>query len=71
MGVLSVQQTCGTLAVLRPGDTLLETCTTIAYMCKYGWEKVRGGSYCNVAMEKEPAAIQKAKHYQRDPKESV
>ena len=54
---------------IQQGDTLLETCTTIAYMCKYSWERVRGGSYCNVAMEKEPACISKAKHYQRDPKE--
>ncbi len=48
---------------IRQGDTLLETCTTIALMCKHGWEKVRGGSYCNVEMCKPPACISKALHY--------
>ncbi len=48
---------------VRPGCTLLETLTTIAYMCKHGWEKVRGGSYCNVEMLKPPACISKARHF--------
>ena len=47
----------------RQGDTLLETCLTIALMCKHGWEKVRGGSYTTVEMLKCPAAITKAMHY--------
>ena len=49
--------------MVRPGDTLLETCITIALMCKHGWEKVRGGSYTTVEMLKCPAAITKAMHY--------
>jgi predicted GIY-YIG superfamily endonuclease len=47
----------------RAGDTTLENCITIAMMCKYGWEKVRGGSYCNVEMLKQPACIAKARHF--------
>jgi len=42
---------------------MLETCMTVAMMCRYGWEKVRGGSYCNVEMNKAPACISKAQHY--------
>ena len=49
--------------MVKPGDTLLETCITISLMCKYGWERVRGGSYCNVEMQKAPACITKAMHY--------
>ena len=48
---------------VRQGDTLLETCTTIALMATHGWEKVRGGSYCNIDMCKAPAALAKAMHY--------
>ena len=48
---------------VRPGDTILETVTTVALMCKHGWEKVRGGSYCCVEMSKPPACISKALHY--------
>ena len=47
---------------VSPGGTMLENATTIAMMCRYGWENVRGGSYCNVDM-KIPACIAKAKHY--------
>ncbi len=42
---------------------MLETCTTVAMMCRYGWERVRGGSYCTVEMSKPPACIAKAQHY--------
>ena len=48
---------------VRPGDTLLETLTTVALMAMHGWEKVRGGSYCHVDMAKPPACIAKALHY--------
>jgi len=48
---------------VRPGDTLLETLTTIAMMCEKGWEKVRGGSYCHVEMPMKPRCIAKAMHY--------
>ena len=48
---------------VRPGSTLLENCITVQLMCKHGWEKVRGGSYTNVEMEKPPACISKAMHY--------
>ena len=48
---------------VRPGDTHLETLTTIALMCQHGWERVRGGSYCHVEMAKPPACIAKAIHY--------
>jgi len=48
---------------VRPGDTLLETCVTVALMCRHGWEFVRGGTYCQVDMAKPPACIAKAQHY--------
>jgi predicted GIY-YIG superfamily endonuclease len=47
---------------VQKGDTTVETCQTIALMCKHGFEKVRGGSYCNVVM-KRPTCISKAMHY--------
>ena len=48
---------------VRPGDTLLETMTTVALMTTHGFEKVRGGPYCHVEMLKPPACISKAMHY--------
>ena len=48
---------------VKPGDTLLETLTTLKLMCKYGYNSVRGGSYTLVDMNKEPACLKKAKHY--------
>ena len=48
---------------VRPGDTLLETCITVAMMCQHGWERVRGGSFCNVSLTKPPACLAKAMHY--------
>ncbi len=47
---------------VKPGDTLLETLTTLSLMCQFGWEKVRGGAYTNLEM-KCPAALAKAKHF--------
>ena len=46
----------------RPGDKLLETCITLALMCKHGWEKVRGGSYTTVEMLKCPEAMHYASY---------
>ena len=48
---------------VRQGDTLLETCTTIALMATHGYERVRGGSYCNIDMGKPPVALAKALHW--------
>jgi len=48
---------------VQPGDTLLETLVTISLMCRHGFERVRGGSYCALEMTKAPACIQKALHY--------
>ena len=47
----------------KEGCTLLETLTTLVYMIKFGFDKVRGGGYCNCDMEKEPVCLKKAKHY--------
>jgi len=41
---------------------MLENLITLSYMCKHGYEKVRGGHYTNIDM-KEPACIKKAKYY--------
>ena len=48
---------------IKEGDKLLETLTTLSLMCKFGYDKVRGGSYTKVDMMKEPACLKKAKHY--------
>ena len=48
---------------VRPGTPLLETAITVAMMAQHGWERVRGGSFCNVEMTKAPACIGKAMHY--------
>ena len=45
------------------GDELLENLSTIALMCRHGWEKVRGGNYCVVDMREAPKCIRTAKHY--------
>ena len=45
------------------GDELMENLTTIALMCKHGWENVRGGNYCAVNMLAPPACIRTAMHY--------
>ena len=48
---------------VKPGDTMLETLTTVGLMCVKGWERVRGGPYCCTEMLKAPACIRKAMHY--------
>ena len=48
---------------VKPGCTQLETCITVAMMCRHGWEHVRGGSFCNVAMATPPACIARAQHF--------
>jgi len=48
---------------VKEGCTLLETLTTLVYMIKYGFEKVRGGSYTTVDMKKPPVCLTKARHY--------
>jgi len=53
---------------VRPGDKHLETLITIALMCRYGWEKVRGGSYVNVEMSAPPACIATAQRYGDHPR---
>ena len=47
---------------VKVGNLILENLTTLTLMCKFGFEKIRGGNYTNVEM-KEPAALKKAKHY--------
>lgn len=46
-----------------PGDRALESVTTIALMCKYGFERVRGGAWCQVQLPACPAPIIKAMRY--------
>jgi len=53
---------------VRPGDRHLETLITISLMCRYGWEKVRGGSYVNVEMSAPPACIATAQRYADKPR---
>ena len=53
---------------VRPGDRHLETLITISLMCRYGWEKVRGGSYVNVEMAGPPACIATAQRYVDKPR---
>ena len=45
------------------GDELLENLTTIALMCRHGWEKVRGGNYCTTGMVAAPQCIRTAMQY--------
>ena len=53
---------------VRAGDRHLETLITISLMCRYGWEKVRGGSYVNVEMSGPPACIATAQRYVDKPR---
>ena len=49
------------------GDEQLENLSTIALMCRHGWEKVRGGHYCVVGMTGPPQCIKTAMHYAGSP----
>ena len=53
-----------------PGDHVLERATTIALMCQHGWERVRGGAWCQVQLAACPAPILKAMRYAADYPES-
>ena len=48
---------------VQPGCTLLENLICISLMCKHGFEKVRGGSYCQLEMLAAPNCITKAAHF--------
>ena len=39
------------------GDTRLEDIVTISLMSKFGWERVRGGRWCQLALEGPPDAV--------------
>ena len=51
-----------TVVSVQPGSTVLESCVTMALMCKHGWEKVRGGAWTAVDLKK-PACLAKAQHF--------
>ena len=53
------------------GDELLENLSTIALMCKHGWENVRGGNYCAVVMAAAPQCIRTAMQYAQGTEEVV
>ena len=42
------------------GDTKLEDVVTISLMCRHGWEKVRGGTWCLLLLEGPPDAVRRA-----------
>ena len=42
------------------GDTRLEDVVTISLMCQHGWERVRGGRWCQLALEGPPDAVRRA-----------
>ncbi len=42
------------------GDTRLEDVVTISLMCQHGWERVRGGRWCQLALEGPPDAVTRA-----------
>lgn len=45
---------------IQPGDTQLENCLTIALMCKFGFQKIRGGRFLDVNMTIAPPPIRHA-----------
>ena len=42
------------------GDKKLEDVVTTSLMCRHGWERVRGGRWCQVLLEGPPDAAQRA-----------
>ena len=42
------------------GDTRLEDIVTISLMSQFGWERVRGGRWCQLALEGPPDAVMRA-----------
>ena len=42
------------------GDTTLEDVVTISLMCQHGWERVRGGRWCQLALGGPPDAVRRA-----------
>ena len=46
--------------VLDTYNSTWEDCTTIQYMQKYGFKRVRGGSYCRVKMDSPPKSLRVA-----------
>ena len=45
------------------GDTRLEDVVTISLMCRHGWERVRGGRWCQVALEAPPDPVKRAREH--------
>jgi hypothetical protein len=43
-----------------PGDKVLENVTTTSLMCQHGWERVRGGPWCQLHLEGPPKPVQRA-----------
>ena len=41
------------------GDTRLEDVVTISLMCQHGWERVRGGRWCQLDLEGPPDAVRR------------
>ena len=48
---------------IKEGNTLIETLTTLIFMVKHGYEKVRGISYTTVTNKTEQACLKKATQY--------
>ena len=42
------------------GDTRLEDVVTLSLMCQFGWERVRGGQWCQVVLEGPPGPVKRA-----------
>jgi len=51
------------------GDTTLENVITISLMCQYGWERVRGGSWCQLNLDGPPEPVNRAMKFQKPPPE--
>ena len=46
--------------ILDTYNSTWEDCTTIIYMQKYGFKRVRGGSYCRIKMDEPPKSLRAA-----------